>query len=87
MFRISYTYNVKLQLYLSKIPWLNDKIHSAGTSPIPERAVTLSLINSMRQETWVRSLGQEDPLEKGMATYSKILVALQATLSETQLSD
>ena len=23
-----------------------------------------------RQETWVRSLGQEDPLEKGMATYS-----------------
>ena len=25
------------------------------------------------QETWVRSLGQEDPLEKGMATYSNIL--------------
>ena len=25
------------------------------------------------QETWVRSLGQEDPLEKGMATYSSIL--------------
>ena len=24
-------------------------------------------------ETWVRSLGQEDPLEKGMATYSSIL--------------
>ena len=24
-------------------------------------------------ETWVRSLGQEDPLEKGMATYSDIL--------------
>ena len=23
-------------------------------------------------ETWVRSLGQEDPLEKGMATYSSI---------------
>ena len=22
------------------------------------------------QETWVRSLGQEDPLEKGVATYS-----------------
>ena len=24
-------------------------------------------------ETWVRSLGQEDPLEKKMATYSSIL--------------
>ena len=26
------------------------------------------------QETWVRSLGREDPLEKGMATHSSILV-------------
>ena len=25
------------------------------------------------QETWVRSLGWEDPLEEGMATYSNIL--------------
>jgi len=25
-------------------------------------------------ETWVRSLGWEDPLEKGKATYSSILV-------------
>ena len=25
------------------------------------------------QETWVRSLGQEDPLEKGMAAHSSIL--------------
>ena len=25
------------------------------------------------QETWVLSLGQEDPLEKGMATHSNIL--------------
>ena len=24
-------------------------------------------------ETWVQSLGQEDPLKKGMATYSSIL--------------
>ena len=24
-------------------------------------------------ETWIRSLGQEDPLEKGMATHSGIL--------------
>ena len=25
------------------------------------------------QETWVQSLGQEDPFEKGMATHSSIL--------------
>ena len=25
------------------------------------------------QETWVQLLGQEDPLEKGMATHSSIL--------------
>ena len=25
------------------------------------------------QETWVHSLGQEDPLEEGMATHSSIL--------------
>ena len=26
-----------------------------------------------KQETWVQSLGREDPLEKGMATHSGIL--------------
>ena len=26
------------------------------------------------QETWVRCLGQEDPLEEGMATHSSIFV-------------
>ena len=25
------------------------------------------------QETWIQSLGQKDPLEKGMATHSRIL--------------
>ena len=28
---------------------------------------------SAGQQTWVRSLGQEDSLEKGMATHSSIL--------------
>ena len=28
---------------------------------------------SLMQETWVRSLGQEDPLEKEMATHASIL--------------
>ena len=51
------------------------------------------------QETWVRSLGQEDPLEEGMATHSSILAwrrpmdrAWQATVhgitkSQTRLSN
>ena len=25
------------------------------------------------QETWIQSLGQEDPLEEGMATHSSVL--------------
>ena len=50
------------------------------------------------QETWVRSLGWEDPLEEEMATYSSILAwriprtepsGLQSMKSQswTQLSD
>ena len=52
------------------------------------------------QETWVRFLGQEDPLERKMATHSSILAwenpmdrgAWQATVhavakSQTQLRD
>ena len=35
-------------------------------------ALTVKYLSAM-QETRVRSLGQEDPLEKGMATHSSIL--------------
>ena len=35
-------------------------------------AQKLKCLSAMR-ETWVRSLGWEDPLEEGMATYSSIL--------------
>ena len=35
-------------------------------------AQTVTCLPSM-QETWVRSLGQEDPLEKEMAIHSTIL--------------
>ena len=35
-------------------------------------AQRLKHLPAMR-ETWVRSLGREDPLEKEMATYSRIL--------------
>ena len=51
------------------------------------------------QETWVRSLGQEDPLEKGLATHSSLLawriprteesggLQLMGLQSQTQLKD
>ena len=35
-------------------------------------AQTVKNLPAMK-ETWVQSLGWEDPLEKGMATYSNIL--------------
>ena len=38
-----------------------------------ESDMTEQLSLSLMQETWIRSLGQEDPLEKGMATHSSIL--------------
>ena len=38
-------------------------------------SLVAQVVNNLRamQETWVQSLGQEDPLEKGMATHSSIL--------------
>ena len=38
-------------------------------SPVAQRVKNLPAM----QETWVQSLGQEDPLKKGMATHSSIL--------------
>ena len=61
-------------------------------------AQTVKRLPEMR-ETWVRSLGREDPLEKEMATHSSTLVwkspwteepgGLQSvgSQSQTQLSD
>ena len=35
--------------------------------------VTNPLVIQEMQKTWVESLGQEDPLEEGMATHSSVL--------------
>ena len=40
-----------------------------GASPVAQLVKNLPAM----QETWVRSRGQEDPLEKEMTTYSSIL--------------
>ena len=42
---------------------------ASGASLVAQMVKNLSSI----QETWIRSLGQEDPLEKGMDTHSSIL--------------
>ena len=40
-------------------------------------SLVTQLVNNLpaRRETWVRSLGGEDPLEKEMATHSSILTS------------
>ena len=43
--------------------------HRSMTSPVAQRLKRLPTM----WETWVQSLGQEDPLEKEMATHSSIL--------------
>ena len=43
--------------------------HLSGTSLVAQLVKTLPAV----QETWVRVLGEEDPLEKEMATHSSIL--------------
>ena len=47
-------------------------IYSSQQSWTSLVAQTVKHLSTM-QETWVRSLGREDPLEKGMATQSSIL--------------
>ena len=37
------------------------------------------------QETWVQSLGQEDPLAKEIATYSRILIPWTEELGKLQV--
>ena len=44
-------------------------IVSFGASQVAQMVKNLPAM----RETWARSLGQEDPLEKGMATHSSIL--------------
>ena len=52
-----------------KDPWIWVHLGEPGASLVAQRVQNLPAM----QETWVWSLGQEDPLEKGIATYSSIL--------------
>ena len=48
---------------------INTSIEPIWASPVAQRLKCLPAM----QETWVRFLGWEDPLEKEMATHSSIL--------------
>ena len=48
---------------------LKDAYSLEKVSPVAQRLKRLLVV----QETWVQSLGQEDPLEKEVATHSSIL--------------
>ena len=62
-----------------KLPWgkENSLFHTIWLPPRTKAGASLvaQMVKNLpaMQETWVWSLGQEDPLEKKMATYSSIL--------------
>ena len=74
MYIQSYTYYI---LYLHKLYKLIHKLYTYSIYVLEASLVAQLVKNSpvMQEtwETWVRSLGWEDPLEKGMATHSSIL--------------
>ena len=59
--------NVKVREF--ELVLINNLKINIGASLVAQRLKSLPAM----QETWVRSLGQEDPLEKEMANHSSIL--------------
>ena len=61
----------------SSVPWLGTSTGEGTGYPLQYSWASLvaQLVKNppAMQETWVRSLGWEDPLEKGKATHSSIL--------------
>ena len=56
------------------MPWRRDKLPTPVCLGSSCGSAQLVKNPSAMQETWVPSLGWEDPLEKGKATHSSILV-------------
>ena len=57
-----------------KSPWHVFQILVSNIPPLGASLVAQLVKNlPAMQKTWVQSLGQEDPLEKGMATHSSIV--------------
>ena len=59
--------------WVGKIPWRRDRLPTPVFLGFPCGSAGIKDLPAM-QETWVQSLGWEDPLEKGTATHSSILV-------------
>ena len=56
-----------------------------GCEPLVGASLVAQLVKNppSMQETWVQSLGWEDPLEKGKATHSRILAWVHKELDMT----
>ena len=51
--------------------WINTSLFKL--KDFPWASLVTQMVKNVMRETWVQSLGWEDPVEKGMATYSSIL--------------
>ena len=82
------THALEFKVYAAPWPLPNTSHKGHIALPFKDMKRTLTLFNKdtwaswvaqmvknppVMQESWVRSLGREDPLEKGMATHSSIL--------------
>ena len=56
-------------MVLNSLDFSSNFLNSSWFLPVAQMVTNLPAM----WETWVRSLGWEDPLEKGMATHSSIL--------------
>ena len=63
---MSYCYTIPWEYYMGEV---NISAYTIGVSLEAQMVKNLPKM----QETWVQSLGGEDPLEEGMATHSSIL--------------
>ena len=63
------TIGLTRQTFVGKVIFILFNMLSRLASLVAQREKRLPVV----QETWVRSLGQEDPLEKEMATHSSTL--------------
>ena len=59
-----------IRMYVTSPPWkFRNVLFFSWVSLVAQTVKNLSAV----QETWVQSLGQEDPLEEGVATHSSVL--------------
>ena len=75
---VSSAYGIFQARILEWVPFLPGHLPNQGIQPASGRRILFLVAQMVKhppaiQETWVQSLGREDPLEKEMATHSSIL--------------